>query len=178
MITLDISSQVSLQPEILLDHPIPPSLAGVNPRNLLGREWWDETRHKTYSANDHVCMACGSTDFRLEAHERYLYDWSNHVLTFYEVVPICKWCHLYVHFLRLEQPQYQAQLSERARSLLERGYLLPKYKASLLELKTKKTYKYWTVSRIESFYAHQWILDITCLGLDPGDVLQADYIVT
>lgn len=84
----------------LLTHPhIPRVMAGVNPRTILGREWWDVVRKQAYLANNYNCCTCGGNpdDRPLDAHKVYHFDYMNKVMTFVEVVALCKDCHVFIH---------------------------------------------------------------------------------
>jgi hypothetical protein len=88
----------------LIQHPmIPPNLAGVNPRNIKGQEWWDVVRKKAYEANNQCCWACGvhrsnaELHHWLEAHEIYKYDKRERTITYTGVCALCPYCHAFIH---------------------------------------------------------------------------------
>jgi len=92
----------------LLQHPnIPRGLAGVNPRTLLGQDWWDAERRQAYEQNNYCCWACGihgsqdPFEPRLEAHEAYDFDRSAKEARFRETVALCHSCHSFIHSGRL-----------------------------------------------------------------------------
>jgi len=91
------------RPDILLHPQIPKPLHGLNPRNLLGQDWWDIQRKKAYAENNYCCWACGihKNDAKyfqhLEAHECYLYDYDNCSAEMIEVTALCHSCHSYIH---------------------------------------------------------------------------------
>lgn len=92
----------------LLQHPnIPKGLAGINPRTMLGQEWWDVERRLAYERNNYCCWACGihgtqdPFEPRLEAHEAYDFDYSSKKATFTETVALCHSCHNFIHCGRL-----------------------------------------------------------------------------
>lgn len=96
-----------IRPEILTHPQIPGDLAGINPRTLMGSEWWDTMRKQAYSGNKGFCWACGghSNDDPyhswLEAHECYDFDYDKGVMSFKEVVALCHCCHCFIHSGRL-----------------------------------------------------------------------------
>lgn len=92
----------------LLQHPnIPKSLSGVNPRTIMGQEWWDALRRKVYNINNYHCFACGIHPSEakyqqwLEAHECYSYQWKDQILQYKETVALCYPCHGFIHCGRL-----------------------------------------------------------------------------
>jgi len=92
----------------LLQHPnIPRGLAGVNPRTLIGQEWWDIERRLAYEQNNYCCWACGihgtqdPFESRLEAHEAYEFNYPAKEARFVETVALCHSCHSFIHSGRL-----------------------------------------------------------------------------
>lgn len=105
-------------PAILFHPSIPRDLWGVNPRNLFGKENWDEQRKRCYL---HIkrCMACGFSPSKyklphrygiqslqeqhkhnkdwLEAHEIFRYNYLNSTATFVGMASLCHLCHNYIH---------------------------------------------------------------------------------
>lgn len=92
-----------LRPEVLLDAPIPEPMHGMAPRIVLGTNWWNRTRREVYKSTNYCCVACGvfKGDARshrwLEAHERYDVDYLLGRMVYFESVPLCHYCHNYVH---------------------------------------------------------------------------------
>lgn len=101
-------------PSILAHPHIPGDLAGVNPRMLLGDEWWDTVRKAAYAANGHHCWACGGKSKDdpyhpwLEAHECYQFDYKAKIMKFWGVVALCHSCHMFIHSGRM-WAMYQAE---------------------------------------------------------------------
>lgn len=105
------------RPEVLLAPNIPKPMHGMAPRVILGRQWWDETRREAYRSTNFRCIACGVHKYRakggleyLEAHELYFTDYGNGKLIYLETVPLCHYCHAYIH-------------DGRMRAMLESGTL-------------------------------------------------------
>ena len=102
-IDLTPERELKVRPEILQDPHIPKPLHGLNPRTLLGQEWWDNQRFVAYKYYDYHCWACGVTAMEakysalLEAHERYKYKYRKARAEMIEVVALCKACHMFVH---------------------------------------------------------------------------------
>lgn len=95
------------RPEVLLCPNIPKPLSGVAPRVVLGQVWWDATRFTAYASTENHCVACGipkrnAMDSRhLEGHELYDLDLRAGRMTYLETVPLCHWCHAFIHDGRL-----------------------------------------------------------------------------
>lgn len=96
------------RPEVLLLPQIPKPMHGLAPRVILGSKWWDETRYAAYKSTDYHCIACGihKTEARgpkwLEGHEVYRTDYVHGRLVYLETVPLCHYCHNYIHNGRLQ----------------------------------------------------------------------------
>jgi len=92
---------------------------GVAPREIMGQVWWDAERKKAYAKNAYHCEACGVHKFDakgrqwLEAHEVYDIDYKRGRMTFVRIVPLCHFCHNYIHDGRLNALIDQGKLSQR-----------------------------------------------------------------
>lgn len=90
-------------PSILLHPQIPKPLHLLNPRTVMGKEWWDEHRQVAYAEHNYCCHACGIHKLMaahhswLEAHEMYNIDYSTGKVEFVELVALCHSCHNYIH---------------------------------------------------------------------------------
>jgi len=118
------------RPELLQHPSIPKYLAGVNPRRIMGREWWDVHRRVVYEENNYHCFACGTSAAeapirqRLEAHGCYDYLWKEKVLKYRETVALCYSCHNFIHSGRL----YNVCLDGLAKMEVLSGVLLHGFK--------------------------------------------------
>lgn len=116
---------LTVRPEILLHPNIPKPLHGLNPRTLNGTNWWNRTRRQVYKSTEFHCLACGvhkqDAENRqwLEAHEIYEIDYKKGTAKFKEIVPLCHYCHNYIHDGRLTD-------------LLERGEIHPQKFAAII----------------------------------------------
>lgn len=74
---------------------------------MLGQAWWDKTRKEAYASTDWHCLACGvfKRDAKyhkwLEGHEIYLIDYVKGRAKYIRTVPLCHFCHNYIHDGRL-----------------------------------------------------------------------------
>lgn len=105
----DLSVKIKpTNPRILLDSGPPRALYKVNPRLILGKEWWDQARRKAYHDYCNCCAACGISNVKLEAHEMYKIDNKKGKVTIKDIVPLCSDCHSFVH-----QDLHRALLKKR-----------------------------------------------------------------
>lgn len=114
------SSNWTLRPDILLCPNVPMPLHGMPPRKILGSKWWNETRKTAYASTNFHCQACGTPKHRvkgsrkhLEGHELYDTDYVAGTLTYVETVPLCPYCHNYIHDGRLEALLQKGQITRR-----------------------------------------------------------------
>lgn len=91
------------RPTILLHPQIPKPLHGLNPRSILGKQWWDMKRQESYATHNYRCWACGihkrSARYHqwLEAHECYQFDYAKGTARMIEITALCHSCHNYIH---------------------------------------------------------------------------------
>lgn len=121
------------RPEILLHPNVPKPLHGLNPRTLLGQEWWDAARQKAYAASNYCCSACGIAKQAapyhnwLEAHEMYQYDYQKKTATMTEIVALCHACHNFIHSGRMYHELVAGKMPpEKFFAILKHGFLLIK----------------------------------------------------
>lgn len=125
------------RPEVLLCPNIPKPLHGTAPRVVLGSAWWDRTRRAAYESTDFHCVACGVHKYQqrgrtewLEGHEIYDIDYGQGRMMYVETVPLCRFCHLFIHDGRLRalvekgivhQRHFVAVMRHGSRVLAEAG---------------------------------------------------------
>jgi len=129
------------RPELLLLPNIPKPLHGIAPRVVMGSKWWNAVRQAAYESTDHHCLACMVHKTRargrswMEAHEVYRTDYRLGRLYFIEAVPLCNFCHSFIHSGRLQalleknqitQQRYVAILQHGERVLAKAGLVKPK----------------------------------------------------
>ena len=113
---------------------------GVTPRGILGNVWWNETRKAAYRSLAYRCAACGVQKLLarcrqwLEGHEVYTIDYLLGRMAYLETVPLCHFCHNYIHGGRLQallesgeihQAKYVAIVQHGDRVLREAGLQRP-----------------------------------------------------
>lgn len=88
----------------LLLHPtIPHEIAGISPRTLNTKSWWNVIRQQAYAHNNFHCCACGIHKSKdpyhnwLEAHQIFDYDFENKFLIYVGVAALCHRCHRFIH---------------------------------------------------------------------------------
>ncbi len=118
-----------LRPEILTHPNIPKPLHGLNPRVLKGQKWWDEKRQAAYASTGYRCAACGvhKTKARgpkwLEAHEFHDIDYKRGRVEVKEIVPLCHYCHNFIHSGRLYMVYLEGNVNESdCINILEHGF--------------------------------------------------------
>ena len=105
-----------LRPELLLGSNVPRPMHGVAPRVILGSRWWNQERQAAYRSTKYHCLACGVWKHQalgrdwLEGHETYDIDYLKGQMVYVETVPLCHYCHNFIH-------------DGRMRSLLAKGKL-------------------------------------------------------
>lgn len=107
---------LTLRPELLIGPNSPKPLHGVVPREILGAAWWRKTRKAAFESTHYHCLACGTHKTAaksrqwMEGHELYQIDYLMGRSVYVETVPLCHYCHNYIHDGRLQ-------------SLLDRGQI-------------------------------------------------------
>jgi hypothetical protein len=115
-------------PELLLLPNTPEPLHGLVPRILLGKDWWDHTRRAAAVSTDFHCQACGVPKHLaelhrwLEGHEVYTIDYPAGRAVYVETVPLCHYCHNFIHSGRLEIMYAKGEITKsRFLSILAHG---------------------------------------------------------
>ena len=104
---LDKDTVWTPEPQTLLHPNIPKPLHGVAPRVIMGAAWWSKTRKKAYQSTRYHCIACrvhktrAKSKRHLEAHECYNVDYLLGRMTYIKTVPLCNYCHSFIHSGRL-----------------------------------------------------------------------------
>lgn len=117
-----------LHPEILMHPNIPKPLHEVNPRNIMGQAAWDIVRKEAYASTDYHCIACGvhKSDAKgfqwLEAHEFYNIDYSAGRVEIDRIIPLCHYCHNFIHSGRLSMILGKEKDEEEVIAILEHGF--------------------------------------------------------
>lgn len=121
------------RPELLTHPNIPKPLHGLAPREILGREWWDQERRKAYAKHGHHCWACGihKQDARyhrwLEAHESYDINYLAGRMEMTEIVALCHSCHNFIHTGRMTALWQRGLFDTRkATHILQHGFKILK----------------------------------------------------
>lgn len=107
-----------LRPEVLTHPNIPKPLHGLSPRELKGKEWWDNTRQKVYKQQDYRCTACGVHKSEakhhkwIEAHESYHIDYLKGCMEIDSIIGLCHSCHNFIHCGRLKMLCSRGEVTE------------------------------------------------------------------
>lgn len=119
------------RPEVLAMPNIPMPMSGVCPRVVLGGEWWEKTRLEAYQSTGYHCIACGVPKYEakdrpgIEGHEAFTMDYPRGLMTYVETVPLCNWCHQYIHDGRMRAMVAKGEMpKEKMAEILEHGRLL------------------------------------------------------
>ena len=117
-----------MKPEILMQPNIPTPLHGVNPRTIMGKEWWDIERQKVYMSTNYHCVACGVPKLEargyqwLEAHEYWSIDYQKGVCEVVSIEPLCHYCHNFIHSGRLSMVLGKEKTEKETIDILEHGF--------------------------------------------------------
>lgn len=117
-----------LIPEILMQPNIPKPLHGIAPRTIEGATWWNKKRKEVYSKTDDHCVACGVHKSEakgrkwMEAHELWDIDYDNGITTIKDIVPLCHYCHNFIHSGRLSAIVGKDKSNNEVKSILEHGF--------------------------------------------------------
>lgn len=117
-----------LKPTILTHPNIPKPLHGINPRSIMGQEWWDEQRQLAYAKYDFHCIACGVAKHEakkhkwLEAHEFYEINYNTGVVEILSIEPLCHYCHNFIHSGRMAMIIGKEKSEKEVKEILEHGF--------------------------------------------------------
>jgi hypothetical protein len=109
----------NIYPQILCQPNILKPLHGLNPRSLLWQKWWDIQRKKAYERNDNHCLWCWVEKSKarlhkwLEWHENYHIDFDTCTYKLESIVPLCHFCHSFIHDWLLEIRHNKWEISTR-----------------------------------------------------------------
>lgn len=113
-------------PWLLLSPNIPKPMHGLNPRTLLGKEWWDRQRQIAYAHYGYCCWACGthksvaSYHHWLEGHEAYEINYQTGRMYLVRVVALCHSCHNAIHDGRMRMMVMSGEMThEKMEDILE-----------------------------------------------------------
>ncbi|MDO8473566.1 MAG: hypothetical protein Q7T05_07095 [Dehalococcoidia bacterium] len=107
------------RPEILCQPNIPKPMHSVAPRIVLGQEWWDKERRAAYASTRWHCIACGTPNKNaqehqwLEGHEEYAIDYQKGRMTYLGAVPLCHYCHCFIHDGRLQAMADKGEITKK-----------------------------------------------------------------
>ena len=120
--------KLKLRPRLLLCSNIPQPLHGAAPRVILGSKWWNETRQAAYASTEFRCLACGVPKHLalghqwLEGHELYKINYQRGTMIYVETVPLCHYCHNYIHDGRMTAMVEKGELSAvRFKTIIQHG---------------------------------------------------------
>lgn len=116
------------KPEILTHPHIPKPLHGMNPRTILGKEWWDKTRFEAQKRTNYKCSACGVHKSNakkhqwLEGHEYWNIDYNTGICEVVSIEPLCHYCHNFIHSGRLAMIIGGDKSKSEVIEILEHGF--------------------------------------------------------
>ena len=117
-----------MKPEILTHPHIPKPLHGLNPREVLGKEWWDKVRSEAQRRTNYTCAACGVKKENakkhqwLEGHEYWNIDYRTGRCEVISIEPLCHYCHSFIHSGRLEKLIGKEKTVNEVKDILEHGF--------------------------------------------------------
>ncbi len=68
-----------------------------NMRKVIPKTQWDKLRKRVYAEYGHKCGICGATEGRLNCHEIWKYDDTNHEQKLKGFIALCDLCHHVKH---------------------------------------------------------------------------------
>jgi len=122
------SIKIKLADVSILTQPnIPKPLHGLNPRTVLGKDWWDKTRFKAQKDYGYKCSACGIEKEHalehqwLEGHEAWDINYKTGICEVTSIVPLCHYCHNFIHSGRLAALIVDKNSKEKAIKIINHG---------------------------------------------------------
>lgn len=117
------------RPEVLLCANTVKPMHGVVPRAILGMDWWNKTRMEAYRSTNFHCIACGvyktqAKEYQwLEGHELYEVDYEAGRMVYIETVPLCHYCHNFIHDGRLQALLQKGKVSQqKVKAVAQHGF--------------------------------------------------------
>jgi hypothetical protein len=127
MLGLEFNDPIKeLRPDILCHPNIPKPLHGRNPRTIMGKKWWDDTRFQAQREWGFRCAACGVHKTKakihkwLEGHEFFDMDFKTGRCEVKEIVPLCHYCHNFIHSGR--PWKINTKTAEEKRDIIRHGF--------------------------------------------------------
>jgi len=117
-----------IKPEILTHPHIPKPLHGLNPRTILGKDWWDKVRLNAQEINKFKCVACGTHKSELikykwlEGHEYWDINYHTGKCEVKSIEPLCHYCHNFIHSGRLSMIIGKEKTKQEIIDILEHGF--------------------------------------------------------
>lgn len=119
-----------MKPEILTHPHIPKPLHGLNPRSILGKQWWDDKRFEAQRKTNYTCAACGVNKNEakkhkwLEGHEYFDINYMTGICEVKSIEPLCHYCHNFIHSGRLSVIIGKEKTLHEVIEILEHGFFL------------------------------------------------------
>lgn len=135
--------------DILCQPHVPKPLHGLNPRTILGNEWWCKVRKKAQELNKYRCFSCGIHKSKaklhkwLEGHEIWNIDYHTGRCEVIGIASLCHYCHNFIHTGRLHALIMNGDISiDLGIDILQHGF-------DLLKDKNIKVFEYTYYMAIE-----------------------------
>ena len=76
---------------------IPENSYFQNLRSCYSKKNWDTIRKTAYKKSEYKCFICGLENVRLEAHEKWVYNYETSIQKLQSINALCFWCHRNIH---------------------------------------------------------------------------------
>lgn len=172
------------KPELLLCPRTPEPLHGLVPRNILGPAWWNKTRKESYESTNQHCEACGvhksnaKSKKWLEGHELYDIDYQKGLSVYVRTVPLCHYCHNYIHCGRMWTLLNQGRLNHyKYSAILNHGDTVLS-KVGLVKPSIEEQNRQLTLMRMNGEYADWKYWRLSLFGVEYPSLYKSekDYI--